>query len=335
MAKIEKLPSGKYRTRVYDRYTKRQKSFTANTKADLKRMVSEWEYLNDDTRDKTIKEIVDQYIEDRSSVLSPSTLRAYVQMQKNIKPIEHYSAKQIKSEDLQRFVNELSKTLKPKTVKNIYGLVSSALNVFYPNKAINVRLPQIKPTESSLPSSKDIELLLEYAHPELKKAILLASVGTMRRGEIAALTYGDIDGCTIHVHADIVQDKNNKWIYKDMPKTSESDRYIEYPLEVIKELGEGLPDERIIKFANPEMITQYFIVLRNKLGMNCRFHDLRHYAASIMHAIGIPDQYIMARGGWKSDRVLKSVYRNVIEEARKTNEQKINDYFSKNLLGKE
>ena len=48
-------------------------------------------------------------------------------------------------------------------------------------------------------------------------------------------------------------------------------------------------------------------------GPKFRFHDLRHYCASIMHAIGIPDQYIMSRGGWSSDNVMKAVYRNVID----------------------
>ena len=46
-----------------------------------------------------------------------------------------------------------------------------------------------------------------------------------------------------------------------------------------------------------------------------------------MHAIGIQDQYIMARGGWKTDSVMKSVYRNVIDlEAAKQN-KKINNHF--------
>ena len=48
-----------------------------------------------------------------------------------------------------------------------------------------------------------------------------------------------------------------------------------------------------------------------------RFHDLRRYSASIMHAIGDPDQYIMERGGWKSDKVLKQVYRGTLNEYQK------------------
>ena len=59
-----------------------------------------------------------------------------------------------------------------------------------------------------------------------------------------------------------------------------------------------------------------------------RFHDLRHYSASIMHAIGILDQYIMARGGWKTDTVLKAVYRNVINDEQKKFTDKINSNFT-------
>ena len=46
-----------------------------------------------------------------------------------------------------------------------------------------------------------------------------------------------------------------------------------------------------------------------------------------MHAIGVPGQYILERGGWASDNVMKTVYRNTIsiETIRQT--QKINEHF--------
>ena len=46
-----------------------------------------------------------------------------------------------------------------------------------------------------------------------------------------------------------------------------------------------------------------------------------------MHGIGIPDQYIMKRGGWESDRVLKKGYRNVIDEEDKKFIDKVNTPF--------
>lgn len=330
MPKIEKLPSGNYRMRVYDKHGKRH-SFTAETKSELKRKVSEFEYLQDDTRDMTIKECVELYVKDRYAILSPSTRRSYNQILDRMDYLKDYSAKAITSEDLQRFVNRIATKYAPKTVKNTYSLISGVIKAFYPNKAINVRLPQSRPVERHVPTDNDVSNLIKSASPDLRKAILLASIGTLRRGEIAALTYGDIDGDMIHVHADIVQDERGEWIYKDIPKTSDSDRYVEFPKEVIELLGTGKPNERIVKYKTPDSITHVFTKLRDRHGLKCRFHDLRAYSASIMHAIGIPDEVIMARGGWKNPQVMQNCYRHALADKMKEDIEKTNEYMKRLL----
>ena len=330
MASIDKLPSGKYRVRAYDKKSKKRRSTTVPTKTDAKRIAAQWEYEYDDTRDMTIEECVKLYIEDRSNTLSPSTIRAYLlTLENRMGDIKHYSAKSLTSEDVQRFINELSAKYSPKTVRNTYSLISAIMRTFYPDKAIHVRMPQSKPVERHIPTEDDVKRLIQMANPELRKCILLASAGTLRRGEIAALTYGDIDKNTIHVHADIIYDENGNWIYKDVPKTSESDRYVEYPPEIIAELGTGRPDERIVKFQAPDTITNMFIRLRNKLGLQCRFHDLRAYSASIMHAIGVPDAVIMKRGGWKTATVMQQCYRHALDDKMKAEIDKTNEYMKK------
>jgi hypothetical protein len=35
---------------------------------------------------------------------------------------------------------------------------------------------------------------------------------------------------------------------------------------------------------------------------------------SALHAAGVPDAYIMQRGGWSSDGVMKSVYRHTLAD---------------------
>ena len=60
-----------------------------------------------------------------------------------------------------------------------------------------------------------------------------------------------------------------------------------------------------------------------------RFHDLRHYCASIQHAMGIPDAYIMQRGGWGSDTVLKNVYRHALKDKSDEMNDLANEHFSK------
>lgn len=50
-----------------------------------------------------------------------------------------------------------------------------------------------------------------------------------------------------------------------------------------------------------------------------------------MHAIGVPDQYIMERGGWTDDRVLKEVYRNTLSDKTKLFAAMTNKYLSENI----
>jgi len=329
MSKVEKLPSGNYRIQVYNKYTKKRKSFTAATQRECKALAMQ--YLSsitaEDKDDCTVREAVSRYIENRSSILSPSTQTSYQKILKNnISDIEKYLVGEITSEQLQRWVNDLSLTHAPKTVRNVYGLVISSIRAIKPHKHINVTLPQKKPVERHIPTDSDIKNLLSSAKGGLRKAILLASVGTLRRGEICALTYEDIDGNTIHVHSDMIETPDGGWIVKDVPKTSASDRYIELPKKVIEQLGKG--SGRVIHIV-PSTITREFEKLRDKLKMQCRFHDLRHYAASVMHALGVPDSYIMERGGWSSDVTLKSVYRHSLSDKSKEFSDKTNEYLKK------
>ena len=114
------------------------------------------------------------------------------------------------------------------------------------------------------------------------------------------------------------------WVVKQ-PKTYGSYRSIEFPPFVIEKLT-GI-EGRIIK-ATPAQITNRFSRAVIYSGLpHFRFHDLRHYSASIMHAIGVPDQYILQRGGWASDNVMKTVYRNTIDLETVRQTKKINQHF--------
>jgi integrase len=126
----------------------------------------------------------------------------------------------------------------------------------------------------------------------------------MRRGEICALKYEDIKDGVAHIHADIVAGPDG-WVYKELPKTSESDRYIRVP-----DLGEG--EGYVVPWV-PNSITKEFIKLRDSLGLSIRFHDLRHYFASTAAVLNIPDIYTAGMGGWsKSSGIMKEVYQNKV-----------------------
>jgi hypothetical protein len=132
----------------------------------------------------------------------------------------------------------------------------------------------------------------------------------------------------IYVHSAVVLDHKNNWIHKKYTKNGQSTRQVIYSKEVIDLIGQGTG--RIFK-CTPDYLTSSFCNLRDRLGLKCRFHDLRHYTISTMHAIGIPDQYIQQRSGHKTDKTMKDVYRNPLKSQSNVFVARINDYFSKNF----
>lgn len=342
MAKAKKLASGSWRVRVFSHFDyengekkARYRSFTASTKSEAELLATQFE--NDKSRVNSgrvrVADAIMRYIDSRRNTLSPSTIKTYQHdFESYTAPIRNMMVRDVTSEDLQFFVDGLSATLSPKSVKNVYGLVSASIRM-YSDKIYRVTLPARVPTDFDIPTDAEVALLMENATPRLKLCIVLSALGTLRRGEICGLTYKDVlyDFNAVYVHSDVVMDSSRQWVHKDMPKNSSSIRRVTLPAAVIDMIGTGDPDEYVYK-GTPTSITNKFCRLRDRLGLKCRFHDLRHYSASIMHAIGIPDQYIMAQGGWATDFTLKAVYRNTLSDKQKVFTDKRNEYFEQTFF---
>ena len=209
----------------------------------------------------------------------------------------------------------------------------STISLYLPDMRFRVTLPKNYTPKLNVPLEGDIARLVRESDGYMKIAICLAGFCSMRRGEICALKYGDIDreANRIHVHADMVSTDDYKWIYKDMPKTDESNRIIDCPQFVIDLLGDGEPDEYIIKMV-PNTITNGFSRLRSKLELNIRFHDLRSFFASSMTVMGVPDIYIAQQGGWKKGSpVMKRHYQKVMDDKKSIYAKKTESYFKKIL----
>ena len=336
MATVQKLPSGQWRSRAYYKDTLTGKtsrpSFTAATKTEALRMAHEWE-ANEERkaipRNLTVGECIDRYITVKTSASSASTIRGYRKYQKYYyEMIKNRKVADLTDADIQFFISALCEDHSPKTVRNVFSLLSSSVYMFA-KKRFDVSLPAKTPLEYNIPTDKIFKEMLELARPKLRLAVALAGVGSLRAGEVSGLLYGDVDYELggIHVRRDMVQDENGNWIIKDIPKTITSNRFVPLPPEVMELIGHGEPDERVYP-STPKSISRPFRRLCNRVGFVCRFHDLRHYYASILHAIGVPDQYIMEYAGWKSDKVLKAVYRNTLSDQSKKFAKKANKHFS-------
>jgi integrase len=334
-AKAKKLPSGNWRTQVFDYVDdsgkKHYKSFTAETKKESELMAAQYSINKEHQTpisEITVSQCMTRYIDAKENVLSPGTVREYRNCAKNhFTDIERIQISKLDNTTLQIWVSNISKEISPKTVRNAWGLLRSSLQMFRPEFVPQITLPAKKQTALYTPSDDDVKRLLDHVKgKELEIAILLAAFGPMRRGEICALESTDIKGNVITVSKSMILNDNKEWIVKQ-PKTYSSYRCIEMPDFVIERL-KGI-EGKIIQ-GTPDMITHRFqrAVKYTHLENKFRFHDLRHYSVSIMHAIGVPDEYIMKRGGWSTSYIMNSIYRDTIAPEEKKQTEKILSHFS-------
>lgn len=311
--KIEKLPSGSYRIRkMY-----RGKTYTVITdykptqKEAVKLMAAELDKTASIQSKLTFHGAAIEYVNSKRNVLSPSTIRSYMGILNNLSTTftKKYIS-DISTLDVQKEINAYSKTRSPKTVRNANGFISTVMKMFSPQTVISTTLPQNIKKSAYIPTDEDVKSILQAARGTRFEVALMLAIYGMRRSEICALTLDDINGNMITINKAKVQNEHGEWIIKTT-KTTDSTRTIYVPDEVI----ERIRSSGKIYEGDPSRISRFLATKQDELGIpHFSLHKLRHYYASMSHSLGIPDQYIMANGGWKTDNVLKSVYQHAMSD---------------------
>lgn len=311
--KIEKLPSGSYRVRKMYKgkiYTVIFEGKPTQKQAMLE-MAKKLESAQGNHQSMTFKVAAEKYIESKRNVLSPSTIRGYNGIIKQISDsFLDGSIYDITALDVQKEINRYSKDHSPKSTYNLHGFISAILGMFCPNIKLNTTLPQKLKNEPYIPSDDDVRKIIEHSKgTSFEIPIALACYG-MRRSEICALTTDDIDGDVVHINKAMVQDENRNWIIKTT-KTTTSTREIIIPTQI----AERIREQGYVYDGHPGKISDYLYRTQKKLGIpRFSIHKLRHYFASKMSSLGIPEADIMRMGGWETDHVMKSVYRHSMME---------------------
>lgn len=323
----------KYRVLVYvgtENGKRKYKSFTAATKkqaeymADAYRLRQKRELAN-----ITVADAVGRYIELKRPVLSPSTLREYVRLRDNaFDLIGKTLADNMTSARVQHWVSEYARTHSPKSTQNAKGLLLSALRMFCPDKSFSVTMPQAERKRRAVPTDADVAALLRFFRGgPMEAAIYLAAFGTMRRGEICALTWDDVSGDVVHVARALVRDENGQTVSK-APKTTRGDRFITMPPGVLDRIREICPESPIVGMPLNEVTKQFGRAVRRLNLPPIRFHDLRHYSAAVMHFLGVPEHYAMNRGGWENKQTMTQIYEDILSDKTDAITETINGYFA-------
>lgn len=329
--KIEKLPSGSYRIRKM--YKGKMYSVTFEHKPTQKEamqaMAEELDKVQEKHTSMTFKTACEKYIESKRNVLSPSTITGYNAIVRQISVLFlQKNIHDITALDVQIEINRMAEKCSPKTVRNYHGFISAVLGVFCPNLKICTTLPQKLKNEPYIPSDDDVRRILEHARgTEYEIPIILACYG-MRRSEICALTLDDLTGDTLIINKAKVINENKEWVIKTT-KTTASTREVIIPIDIADKIRE----KGYIYNGYPNCITKYLERIEKELEMpHFPMHKLRHYFASKMSAMNVPEADIMRMGGWETDHVMKGVYRHSMEDKNKTIQRKAAEQLHSVLL---
>lgn len=321
MLKPHKLKSGNWNVRVM--VGGKSYSFTAPDRREVIRQASAFAAeCRENIANPPLYKCLEDFIAERSEMLSPSTVRSYSGIVRALKKRSPKLAQKrvvtLTDKDVQAIIDPL-KT--PKTQRNYVNFLQVATG-----KNFNVKYKNKLSKEHAVPSDLELLGLISlFQNTEMEVPVLLGAYGGLRRGEICALTLQDLDGDYLTISKDVVLSDDHEWITKP-PKTRTSNRTILLPHFV----ADRIREQGYITNLTPGNISDRFWKTQLRLGIErpyC-FHSLRHYCASYLHAQGIPDAYIMARGGWASPHIMQTVYRHALSDKVAEMEQRAVESFA-------
>lgn len=315
---IEELPSGSYRIREMDHGKRYSLTVKKKPSDRIARQLIDEQIAKDApaATSMSFRIAALKYIDVKDHVLSPSTIRGYNSIVRNIpEDFLAMNIREIRSYEVQKLVNDYAKDHSAKSTANLHGFVSAVLAMFCPEVHIRTTLPQKPRKKAYTPSYEDVKTLLAYSKgTEFYVAIYLAAL-SLRKSEILALTLDDLNGDELTINKALVK-ADKGFVLKPTPKTDASNRVIVIP----HELAEYIRDQGYIYRRYPDQIDKYLRRHLPKLGIPFfSLHKMRHFFASYSHELGYSDAMIQSIGGWSTDTVMKRVYRHALnsDSARK------------------
>lgn len=259
----------------------------------------------------TFKDAAERYLKLKSNIISPSTIMGYNAIIRALSEgFKNTKLLSIDGLDVQKEINDYSATHSPKSVRNAHGFISAVLSVYKPQLKLSTTLPQKAKFEPNTPLEEDVKRILELVKGTRYEIPYRLACYGMRKGEICAITAADLSENLLTINKAKVRTEEG-WIIRPMPKTTESNRtiYIDDSLAaLIREHGEAYTGD-------PHRLSKYLNELQDRIGMErFRFHDFRAYYASMAHALGIPDKYIMANAGWRSRTTMDRAYKRAFSD---------------------
>jgi integrase len=254
----------------------------------------------------------------------------------------------IRLESVRRVVRELMPKVSTKTLRNCITLLRVMLASEKDSSAIKqgyirfdplqgLELPSLTSKEITVPTAEMIWKLIDTA-AEMKSIghgmIYLGAFAGVRRGELLALCFEDVDWFQkeLIVSKSLAKcratDGVHKWTWKvGPPKSRTSKRRVALTNNVLQFLSnlkqfsgksEGLIFTNNGKHIDPDRFDEdIFAPIRESARLDSvRFHDLRHFFASMLIAQGESPKYVSDQLGHASVQITFDIYGHLFPQAK-------------------
>jgi integrase len=198
------------------------------------------------------------------------------------------------------------------------------------NVASQARLRQPKRAPREAMTAEDVRAAIEAAR-ELDRAagvaLRLAAVGGLRRAELAALRWNDVDGDRLKIDSSACAMRGDgQPIVEDVPTKTASARVVTLDERTIDEIAQLRSQrEQISPYmfsdtvgpANPDRIGWWWKRARDLSGIDSRWrlHDLRHWTATMAITSGHDVRTVAGRLGHANPAMTLRVYAHAVEGA--------------------
>ena len=270
---------------------------------------------------------IEKWQEEQCVNLSPTTKDAYKRyIKRYINPIlENNILSKILPIDIQKLVNGFGTSHSTKSCSNLIGILHKAFSDAVLNKLIDynpcikINILESKKYEYYVYNELQYNKLLEHVNGTVEEIpIVLAGLCGFRKGEIMGLTWNDINFETYEITIRRSSVNVGGTIYNKAPKTKSSNRKIKVPDYVIsvlknfKSIGYVYPNKEGNPTNGGNYTKKFTKILEAAKLPHTRFHDLRHFNATMMLKHGVTDKVAASRLG-HSDINMTKKYQHVLE----------------------
>ena len=280
----------------------------------------------------TVGKALDNYISARKDVLSPSTLRGYVTIRENrFQSLQQRRLNELTQNIIQREVNAESTLCSPKTLRNAYMLIVSAMNEAGLDTFSNIKLPQVQRAEKQYLTPEQIGKLTEAVKGTKYEIPVLLGLWSCRRSEIFGLKWDcvDLDARTITIRRTVIPNANHVFIERENTKTVGSTRVIPISDQLHKALNAVENKEGNVVTGSPNILGRNVNRICAEIGLPAvGVHGLRHSFASLAYKLNIPAKIAMKIGGWESDRTMLEIYTHVSESDVESYAEDLLNFFN-------